>query len=125
MSDSELAAIKRRKLLELQRKVALEQKKAEKMKEANVNQDHVLDKVFGFRAWEVFNAASAQFPEAMKDIKDALVKMVQSGELTEIDGERLYIFLRSLGLNVRIDTEIKFLDKGETKSISQKLQENP
>jgi programmed cell death protein 5 len=125
MSDSELEAIKRRKLRELQKKVAQEQKGKEGDKKALVDSDKILNKVFGYRAWEVFNAASAQYPEEISEIKAALVKMADSGELTEIDGERLYVFLRNLGLRVRLETEIKFVKKGETKSLSEKLEENP
>ncbi len=125
MSDSELEAIKRRKLRELQKKVAQEQKGKEGDRKALVDSDKVLNKVFGYRAWEVFNAASAQYPEETSEIKAALVKMADSGELTEIDGERLYVFLRNLGLRVRLETEIKFVKKGETKSLSEKLEENP
>ena len=125
MSDSELEAIKRRKLRELQKKVAQVQKGKEGDKNALVDSDKVLNRVFGYRAWEVFYAASAQYPEEMSEIKAALVKMADSGELTEIDGERLYVFLRNLGLRVRLETEIKFVKKGETKSLSEKLEENP
>lgn len=125
MSDSELEAIKRRKLRELQKKVAQEQKGKEGDKNPLVDSDKVLNRVFGYRAWEVFNTASAQYPEEMSEIKAALVKMADSGELTEIDGERLYVFLRNLGLRVRLETEIKFVKKGETKSLSEKLEENP
>jgi len=125
MSDRELDAIKRRKLQELQKRMVRAQKGVEHEKKALVDSDKVLSKVFGYRAWEVFNAASAQYPEEMSEIKAALVKIAASGELTEIDGERLYVFLRDLGLRVRLETEIKFVKKGETKSLSEKLEENP
>lgn len=123
MSDSELEAIKRKKLLEMQRRHLVEQKKVEQKNEAQADPDRILDRVFGYRAWEVLNAARDQYPQVMKDVKDALVKMVLSGELTEIDGEQLLVFLRSLGLDVRLNTEIRFLKKGESKTMSQKLEE--
>ena len=123
MSDSELEAIKRKKMLELQKKFAVEQMKKEQKSEVPVDPDKVLDKVFKYRAWEVFNAACDQYPQVMKQIKDALVKMVSSGEVQEIDGEQLLVFFKSAGLDVRLDTEIRFLKRGESKTLSQKLEE--
>ena len=123
MSDSELEAIKRKKMQDLQKRLAVEQKRKEQKSESPKNPDKVLDKVFKYRAREVFNAASDQYPQIMKGIKDALVKMVLSGELSEIDGEQLLVFLRSMGLDVRLETEIRFLKKGESKTLSQKLEE--
>ena len=123
MNDSELEAIKRKKMQALQKRLAVEQKRKEQKSESPKNPDQVLDKVFKYRAWEVFNAASDQYPQIMRGVKDALVKMVLSGELSEIDGEQLLVFLRSMGLDVRLETEIRFLKKGESKTLSQKLEE--
>jgi len=120
MSDSELENIKRKKLRELQEKLTLKEKKNEE-----VDADQVLNKVFKDRAWEVFNAACVQFPEARDAIKGALVKTVLSGRLNEINGEQLYFLLRSLGLRVRLNTEIRFIANGKMKSIAEKLKEDP
>jgi|WetSurSiteA1Bulk_404760.scaffolds.fasta_scaffold322875_1 programmed cell death protein 5 len=123
MSDSELEAIKRKKMLELQKKFAVEQKKKERETESLTDPDKALDRVFKYRAWEVFNAACDQYPQVMKKVKEALVKMVSSGEVKEIDGEQLLVSLRNIGLDVRLETEIRFLKKGESKTLSQKLEE--
>jgi DNA-binding TFAR19-related protein (PDSD5 family) len=117
MSDSQLDALRRKKLLELQRKLAVREKKTE-----TVDANAALTRVFRGRAWEVFNAASYEFPQAMSRIKDLLVELVSSGKLKEVTGEQLYLFLTKLGLKVRLDTKIEFASHGELKPIAEKLK---
>jgi DNA-binding TFAR19-related protein (PDSD5 family) len=119
MSDDELEALKRKRLLELQRRIALCQEKPEP-----VNARKVLDSVFKGRAWEVFNAANSQYPNIMVEIEERLVNLVSEGKLTEIDGEQLFALLRTVGLNVRLNTEIKFMKHGKTQSLSEKFKES-
>ena len=119
MSDRELEAIKQRKLRELQRKMVLKEQKGEE-----VDALQVLNRIFRGRAWEVFNAATLQFPDAMGKIKDALAKLVLEGKLNEMSGEQLYALLRSVGLPVTLKTEIKFLGHGKIKSLAEKLRES-
>jgi DNA-binding TFAR19-related protein (PDSD5 family) len=117
MSDSQLDAIRRKKLLALQRKLAQKENKTEP-----VNANEALDRVFRGRAWEVFNAASYQFPQAVSRIKDLLVELASSGKIKEVTGEQLYLFLANLGLKVRLDTKIEFASHGELKPIAEKLK---
>jgi len=119
MSENELAAIRRRKLRELQTRAA-----ALEIKNDKIDADKVLGSVFRGRAWEVFNAANVQFPEVMNKIKGALVKLVLSGKIHEIDGEQLYALLRSLNLRVRLKTEIRFLKHGATKSVADQIKQD-
>ena len=117
MSDSQLDAIRRKKLLALQRKLAQKENKTEP-----VNANEALDRVFRGRAWEVFNAASYQFPQAVSRIKDLLAELASSGKIKEVTGEQLYLFLANLGLKVRLDTKIEFASHGELKPIAEKLK---
>jgi len=119
MSDSELEAIKQRKLRDIQKRWAARQKKPEK-----TDADEVLNKVFQGRAWEVFNAANQQFPPVMSQIKGALVKLASSGRLTEVTGEQLYLLLRTLGLRVRLNTTIRYTEHGKLKSLAEKIKED-
>jgi DNA-binding TFAR19-related protein (PDSD5 family) len=118
MSDNELSVLRKKRLQELQRKFAPKEESKE------VSADKVLERVFKDRAWEVFNSASAQFPEVMDKIKDALVKLVLSGKVTEISGEQLYFLLRSLGLRVKLNTRIDFAGHGKMKTLAEKLKED-
>jgi len=119
MSDRELQAIRRDKLRALQKKLAAKQKKT-----GEISADTILNKVFKDRAWEVFNSASSQFPDVMSKVKEALVKLVLSGKLREVTGEQLYLFLRKLGLGVRLDTKIRFMDHGQLISLAEKIQKD-
>jgi DNA-binding TFAR19-related protein (PDSD5 family) len=117
MSDNELDAIRRKRLLELQRKLTAKENKSEV-----VSSDQVLNNVFRGRAWEVFNAASSQFPQAMSRIRNILVGLASSGKIKEVSGEQLHLFLRNLGLKVRLDTKIEFASHGELKPLTEKLK---
>ena len=119
MSDAELRAIRQKKFRELQEKLACEQEKTGK-----TDVDEVLNGIFKDRAWEVFNTASHQFPNVMVRVKKGLVKLALSGKLREVTGEQLYLFLRNLGLRVRLNTKIRFVDHGELKSLSAKMRED-
>lgn len=119
MSDAELRAIRQKKLRELKQKLACEQEKTGK---TDVNE--VLNGIFKDRAWEVFNTASHQFPNVIVRVKKGLVKLALSGKLREVTGEQLYLFLRNLGLRVRLNTKIRFVDHGELKSLSVKMRED-
>lgn len=118
MSDDELAAIRRRKLREFQNKLVTKESQS-----AATNANDVLNEIFTGRAWEVFNSATQQFPNAMGRVKDVLVKLASSGRLTEVTGEELYIFLRKLGLQVRLNTKISYVSHGQLKSLEEKVKE--
>ena len=119
MSDSELAAIRRSKLRELKRRLSAKQRKTEE-----IDTDKILNGIFKGRAWEVFNAASYQFPNVMKEVKKALAKLALSGKLKAITGEQLFLFLRTLGLRVKLDTKIRYAEHGKLKSVAEKMKED-
>jgi len=119
MSDSELAAIRRSKLRELKRRLSAKQRKTEE-----IDADKILNEIFTGRAWEVFNAASSQFPNVMKQVKKALAKLALSGRLKAVTGEQLFLFLRTLGLRVKLDTKIRYTEHGKLKSVAEKMKED-
>ena len=118
MSDWELDAIRRKRYAELKKKIVTKEDKTEKP-----SADEILNGIFKGRAWEVFRSASLQFPEAMSRVKDLLVKLGSSGEVKEVTGEELYVFLVDLGLKVRLETKIEFASHGEVKSLQDRLKE--
>lgn len=82
----------------------------------------VLGEALRGRAWEVLEAAERQFPEAARRVREALAQLVSEGKLKgPITGEQLLHLLRSLGLNVRLQTEIRVLEDGRLKSLGEKL----
>lgn len=120
MSDDELEALKRKRLLDLQRRIASHQEK----QEPKIDAYKVLDKIFRGRAWEVFNEANSQYPVEMAEIVPTLVNLVSEGKLKEIDGEQFFALLRSIGLRVSLNTEIKVVSHGKTQSLSEKIKES-
>jgi DNA-binding TFAR19-related protein (PDSD5 family) len=97
--------------------------KPEKPKEPT-NRD-ILDKYFGERAWEVYNAATYQYPQVMPQVEKILVEGIKTGKIREIiDGAALMGFFRAIGIPVRLKTQIRISEKGELKTLEQKMKEN-
>jgi len=119
MSDKELEALKQRKMRELQKRMIFHEQKKEQ-----VDVQKTLNAIFKGRAWEVFNTARAQFPDQMAEIEHLLVNLTMEGKITEMDGEQLYALLREIGLPVRLNTTIKVVGHGRTKTLSEKFLES-
>jgi DNA-binding TFAR19-related protein (PDSD5 family) len=83
-----------------------------------------LNKFFGNRAWEVFDAAKAQYPSQAVQVEKTLVKLIKDGKVKEmITGEELYVLFRRLGMRVKLETHIRILEDGKIKSIEEKIRE--
>jgi DNA-binding TFAR19-related protein (PDSD5 family) len=120
--DSELERLKRRRMEQMQRRVAAKQQG--QTSPAKLEPRQILEKVFVGRAWEVYNAARAQFPAVADQIFQELALLVQTGQLRDkITGEQLFGLLRQIGLDVRLDTKIQVLEHGELKSIADKFRD--
>jgi DNA-binding TFAR19-related protein (PDSD5 family) len=123
--DEELERLKRRKMRELRRRMIQENAEAveaEPPKEPTPRE--ILDSRFKSRAWEVYRAAEAQFPAVMPQIERILVESIKQGKIRDrIDGESLFLFLRQVGLPVRLQTHIRYKEHGELKTIGQHLKE--
>jgi DNA-binding TFAR19-related protein (PDSD5 family) len=123
MSDRELEVIRRKRLQELKRQFGKKTETETKDEKAETPQA-ILNRFFVDRAWEVFNAAKAQYPQAAEYVEKTLVKLISEGKLrTQISGEELYgLFLR-LGYRVRLQTKISVLEHGKVKSLEDKIKE--
>jgi DNA-binding TFAR19-related protein (PDSD5 family) len=123
MSDRELDAIRQKRLRELRRH--LERKTETEIKEEKAESPReILNSYFIDRAWEVFDAANVQYPEAAKYVENILVKLIREEKIkAQISGEELYgLFLR-LGFRVRLQTRITVLEHGKVKSLEDKIKE--
>jgi DNA-binding TFAR19-related protein (PDSD5 family) len=122
--DEELEMLKRRKLIELKKMMAAK-KSEETVKAKEPTSREVLNNYFHGRAWEVYKAATSQYPKIMLKVEKILVEAIKEGKIKErIDGESLYLFLRRLGLPVRLQTTIRYEEHGELKTISEKIKED-
>ena len=124
--DDELEKLKRRRMLELQRRLHRSESKpeAESKKPEEPTPDEVLGRFLVGRAWEVLGAARAQYPKVMPQVEEALIEAFKAGKIKEtIDGGMLLQFLRQVGLPVRVQTSIRYKDHGELKTIGQRIKE--
>lgn len=120
--DTELERIKRKRLAEMQKTLSAKQQRAQ-ASATRLDPRKALEKVLVGRAWEVYNAAMQQYPRIADQIFRELAQLVQHGELQgQITGEQLYGLLRQIGLDVRLETKIQVLERGELKSIADKFR---
>lgn len=132
--DVEIDLLKRRKLLEMRRRLLLERAEARKEEEAQakpgpaeekakLEPKAALKKHFVGRASEVWDAAEAQYPAVTAQIAGTLVSLLEAGRLAgPISGEQLYALFRRLGLRVRLATKIRIYESGELKTIADKMK---
>ena len=124
--DLELELIRKRRLLELQKKLKLKEDAKQVAKEGAEKHEppeKILNKVFEGRAWEVWKAAENQYPSVAGKLKEVLVQLISQGKITRVTGEQLMYLFRKVGLNVRLPTRIKIIESGEIKTLEQKLKE--
>jgi len=131
LSNNDLELWKRRRLLEMQKRLLAKKTEEEKERvdeevpqKEKVEAREVLKRIFVGRAMEVWDLACRQYPDIMKRLEAGLTRMVLSGEITEPldEGQLLYV-LRTMGLNIRFDVKIRILEDGRFKTISEKLKE--
>lgn len=121
--DKELKILRRKRLLEMKRHL-VEQKVPEPVEVKEKSPKEILNSVFYSRAWEVWSSAEKQFPTSIKKVEAVLVELVSSGKFKgRINGEELLWFLRRVGLNVRMETKIRIYERGELKTIADKLKD--
>jgi DNA-binding TFAR19-related protein (PDSD5 family) len=119
MSDKELERLRRRRLVQLSNRLLTEK---EERKEGN-DKKELLNKVFVGRAWEVFNATQAQYPQVAEKLGEGLSQLASLGKITQVTGEELYYLLRKMGLRVKLNTKIRIQEHGKLKSIEDKMKE--
>ena len=119
--DKELELLKHRRMLELMKR--LQKEKAEEERKEEKDPKKILSKILMGRAWEVLSAAEAQYPEAARRVEEGLAQLVLQGRLKgPIQGAQLLRLFRSLGMNVRLETRIRILEKGKLKTIKERLK---
>lgn len=136
MDDPDLELIKARKMKKLQEQLASKEKAKEKDKinselqnKTNKNKPEGIDSERNFllrylydRGDEVLKLAEQQYPLQTKIITRRLNELIRFGEIPKISGGDLLSVYRSLGLNIRVDTQISISDHGKTISLSDKLK---
>jgi DNA-binding TFAR19-related protein (PDSD5 family) len=121
--DSELERIKLRRMQEMQRRLREQEKTKTTEEKRQPSPREVLKTILVGRAWEVLDAAAAQFPEPTRALESELARLVREGRLKgPITAEQLLYLFRTLGLDVRLETKIQILESGEMKSLAEKFR---
>jgi DNA-binding TFAR19-related protein (PDSD5 family) len=125
--DPELAIIKARKMKQLKEKAAMTEKIKEEETKTNVakiDDREILLKYLYDRGDEVLQLAELQYPVQARVIVKRIVDLIKSGEIDSlISGGELLAIFRSVGLRIRVDTNIRIDDHGKFISFGEKLKE--
>jgi hypothetical protein len=134
--DPDLELINARKMKALKEQFASKEKEKKIMEqneliqkksttaEGGVSERDFLISYLYDRGNEVLDIAEQQFPFQTKIIIKRLNELIRYGEITKISGGDLLSVFRSLGLNIRINTNISISDHGKTISFSEKLKQS-
>lgn len=126
--DKDLEIWRRRRLLEMKRKMLSKKsdEESEKEKKPETIKKRVEDSLKSIlkgRAWEVLETARHQFPKETARLEEELVRLSSTGEIKDgINGEQLLWIFRAVGLNVRMKTKIRVHEDGKLKTISEKIR---
>ena len=124
--DEELERLKAKRLAEMQKNISSKQEQETQQKQNETPEKpsnrEILLKRLGYRGLEVLENAESQYPNEAKIVVDKLGELLTSGEINEeIDGGKLLVLFRSVGLNIRMQTKINVEQDGKFVSLSDKL----
>jgi len=121
--DKELEQLKKKRLAEMEKNIAIKQKQeGTPTQEKPPSARKTLVKNLGYRGLEVLENAEYQFPSDTKIVVEKLGELLNSGEINEeIDGGKLLVLFRSVGINVRMENKINIEQDGKFVSLSDKL----
>ena len=125
--DPELAIIKARKMKQLKEKAALNEKIKEDETKTNmtkIDDKEIVLKYLYDRGDEVLRLAESQYPVQTEIIIKRIADLIKSREIDSlISGGELLAIFRSVGLRIRVDTNIRIEDHGKFISFGEKLKE--
>ena len=126
--DKELEILKAKRLAEMQKNISSQEKqkeseqKSDTTKEQITSRDYVV-KNLGYRGMEVLQNAESQFPNEAKIIIEKIGELIASGDINEVlDGGKLLVLFRSVGVNIRMQNKISVEQDGKFVSITDKFK---
>ncbi len=135
IEDPDIEIIKARKMRVLKEQIANKEKERKVLEQNELNQkksapmgsssdrDFLTNYLYD-RGIEVLNLAEQQYPFQTKILIKRLNELIRYGEILRISGGDLLAIYRSLGLTIRINTNISISDHGKTISFSEKLKQS-
>jgi len=122
LSD-EIDLIKRKKLLEFQKKM-LKKKFQQKNVKRTLSPREFLDMYLTEGGREMLKRGFQQYPGVAQYVVNGLVRLIISKRITgKIDEHLIYGIFYELGYPIRLETKIMYKSKGKAKSISEVLKE--
>ena len=121
--DKELDILKAKRLAEMQKNLSMQDKLDENKSEENEKPKLSLRDSLGYRGMEVLQNAEYQFPNESKIIIEKLGELISSGDINEtLDGGKLLVLFRSVGLSIRMENKINVEKDGKFISIADKFK---
>ena len=125
--DKEFEMLKEKRLAEMQKNISMQNQSAENPNDESTepklsHRDHVV-KSLGYRGMEVLQNAEYQFPNEAKIVIEKLGELISSGDINEtLDGGKLLVLFRSVGLSIRMENKINVEQDGKFVSIADKFK---
>ena len=125
--DKELELLKAKRLAEMQKNLSIQDQSSENKTEESQKpklslRDYVVNNL-GHRGMEVLQNAEYQFPNESKIIIEKLGELISSGDINEtLDGGKLLVLFRSVGLSIRMENKINVEKDGKFISIADKFK---
>jgi len=127
--DKEFEMLKAKRLAEMQKNLSTQNQSVENTKEESKTpkpslHDYVVNSL-GYRGMEVLQNAEYQFPNESKIVIEKLGELISSGDINEtLDGGKLLVLFRSVGLNIRMENKINVEKDGKFVSIADKFKKS-
>lgn len=119
MEDIDVEIIKAKKMRELRKRLQEGTLDKKEKSDRSILLDYLTDK-----GEDVLKAAEVQYPSQMRLIIPRLAAVLRKGEIRgKISGADLLAILKSVGLNVRLDINIRYSDHGRSVSLAEKLKD--
>ena len=126
--DKELEILKAKRLAEMQKNLSFQEKQKESEQKSDIATEQVTSRDYvvknlGYRGMEVLQNAESQFPNESKIIIEKLGELIASGDINEVlDGGKLLVLFRSVGVNIRMQNTINVEQDGKFVSITDKFK---
>jgi len=126
--DKELEILKAKRLAEMQKNLSFQEKQKESEQKSDIATEQItlrdyVVKNLGYRGMEVLQNAESQFPNEAKIIIEKIGELIASGDINEVlDGGKLLVLFRSVGVNIRMQNKINVEQDGKFVSITDKFK---
>ena len=125
--DKEFEMLKAKRLAEMEKNLSIQNESKNDTNNENENptpssREYVVNSL-GYRGMEVLQNAEYQFPNEAKIVIEKLGELISTGDINEtLDGGKLLVLFRSVGLNIRMENKINVEQDGKFVSIADKFK---